>query len=92
MDTSSGATRGAANVHINSYHQDLLTRLQAARLQVSLAELDLQSIQSTLDAARMVERSLSDALRKFESEGAVISDRLDEEDTTEGKGKSKARR
>ena len=92
LNTSSGATPGAANVHIKSYHRDLLTRLEAARLQVSLAELDLQSVQSSLDAARSVETSLLDALRKFESERATAPGHLNEEDTTEGKGKAKARR
>ena len=68
--------------------------MKAAKLQVSLAQLDRQTAQANLDAAQVVLQSLTDALHKFDAEEGpleVTSDSSDEEDP-KGKGKSTSRR
>ena len=88
------STQHPANVHVISYRKDLLTRIKAAKLQVSLAQLDRQTAQANLDAAQVVLQSLTDALHKFDAEEGpleVTSDSSDEEDP-KGKGKSTSRR
>lgn len=70
-----------------------MRRLKAAKIKVSLAELDAQNAQASLDAAQSNARSLENALRKLDSEEgtAQATDGLLEEGTT-GKGKAKALR
>ena len=86
-------TQDTANVHVRLYRKDLLTRMKAAKLQVSLAQLDRQTAQANLDTAQVVLQSLTDALHDLDTdEGPMqtMSDQI-EGDTTD-KGKDVSRR
>ena len=88
------STQDPANVHVRSYRQDLLTRVKAAKLQVLLAQLDMQTAQASLDAAQVVLKSATDALHNLNTEEGPLGaapDVSDEEDPR-GKGKSTSRR
>ena len=82
-----------ANIHVRLYRNDLVTRIQAAKLQVSLAELDLQTAQATIDAAQTVLKSLTDTLRVIGTDEDTLQTTpgsSDEGDTT-GNGKGISR-